>query len=489
MKMSGLALGIDFTYFFLGYTLIGYVIIRFFFKRKSQNIPFFLSFILGQSFFYIYCLTTLPLSFAKYVPLPFCIYFFYYYFKNFSVLKFTYREISIPTLLLTASFFLFSFIFIKAIILDPIYQWDAICIWYYHAKQIFYADGINKGAGFLLRNIHNDNAHPFYPMYSSCISAYFANSLGYWNQYYPKLNLMVHLFGVLLALISLKNINFILRIAFCYIIFSYNVFWIHSGYMDIWVGIYFGISFLFFINYIHSKSSIDMITFLCSMLFLLNFKREGIMINFTLFIVLVPLFFLIYYKTKTLKHAFLSFRKNFFFIALFIIPFSMWAFLKQIWGVIGYSDFKFSKILNVNYFIDQMSSWRFSHAYDGFITNYDIVNMFSLVTITIILSFCYLWFIKSPAIVIKDFFTASIIPLIAFVLYVSIIIVSYVAAMEPDQDMKFYIETSSMRIFSSYFMFLVGAFFSISLSFFNVLENKSYKVLKTKISTQAKSKK
>lgn len=469
MRMSELELLTNLLWFVLGYTTFGISILALF-RIKFFEIRFlFLSFLIGQTIFYLYCLSTLPLSFAKYLPIIGLIYLIYTLlyrkvkisFKNVKFLQI------VEIIVITSVFFYMTTPYIKSIILDPIYQWDARCGWYYHAKQIYLSNGINKSTGFLLRNEFNDISHPHYPKYTNCLAAYFANSVGFWNEYIPKTNLYVHLIGVLFALVSLTKLNIIVRLGFCFVAFTYNSFWINSGYMDIWIGIYLGLGLLNLVNYLQTKERLNLVTFLYSMLFLLNIKREGMMINASFFLSFFFIFFIIFFNTKTMRHFLFTINKYIPILLLAILPFVVWTIIKRIWGFISFSDFEFSKVFDVEHFKTQFYSWRFDYAYKGFITNIDIEKSFFTVLLVGFVSTLYLLLVKANKLKIQNYLSGFVIIIVAFIIYMTTIVLSYVVAMAPDQDMKFYVDSSNMRIFSSYFMFLIVGFFSIILSFFD----------------------
>lgn len=79
-------------------------------------------------------------------------------------------------------------------IVDPIIIGDAKAIWFFHAKMIFYANGIHGDTGFadpvLLFS------HPDYPKLVPVVAAAIARSVGFWNDYLPKFSAAVSLIPI-----------------------------------------------------------------------------------------------------------------------------------------------------------------------------------------------------------------------------------------------------------------------------------------------------
>lgn len=480
--MLGLELLTEVSLFCLSYSLLGYSILLVFISGQKTYSTLFFSFILGQVVFYLYCILGFPLHLSKLVPiLTLPLWGLKYFFHK--KLNLVARSLSIMDavgiLFFSLAFLYFALPYIEGIIKDPIYQWDARCGWYYHAKQIYLADGINDATGLGLKNAFNVISHPYYPKYTNCVSAYFASSLGYWNEYIPKCNLYVHLFGVFLGLLCLTKIHLLLRISFSYFIFSYNSFWLTSGYMDIWLGIYFGISALYLIQYFTSNNRVDLLVFLSTLFFLMHMKREGMMIDISVFIG-IGVCSLLFFNKRSFFYAIGVLKNNLVLLCLVVAPYFVWSFKKtQLGIVLPTQDFDFKRVLDIDFTLEQLRSWRFEYVYNSFVIGFRIYHVLIILILIAGISVLAMYLGKVSSVKIKRYLFVWLTFVTAFFFFMTFLILSYVVAMV-FPDMKFYVDSSAGRIYSTFFMFLVVAFMSINLSFFNKHLFNRYSVVNLK---------
>jgi len=92
---------------------------------------------------------------------------------------------------------------VVAIVLDPLSDWDARSVWFFHGKMIFFSGGITRTTGLGL-NIGYDD-HPEYPMLVPGLAAQVAQVVGFWNEYLPKFSLVLLLPVPILAVLDLRN--------------------------------------------------------------------------------------------------------------------------------------------------------------------------------------------------------------------------------------------------------------------------------------------
>ncbi len=172
---------------------------------------------------------------------------------------------------------------------DPISDWDARSIWFYHAKVIYYTKDIwAHGHWAEQANIYT---HLNYPKLFPLLAAQVANTFGFWNEYIPKLAIAL-LAGPILAFFvesALKTqrnhraipLNFLLLFMMLFM-FDGAGFYLTSGYMDGWVALYSicaSIMLTTAIQQHHSdegrKSRLEALVFLA---ILSQIKQEGLII-------------------------------------------------------------------------------------------------------------------------------------------------------------------------------------------------------------------
>ena len=90
---------------------------------------------------------------------------------------------------------------IIAILLDPLEDWDARSIWFFHAKMIFYGGGLSQNIGLDTPGVPS----PAYPMLVPGLAAQVASLVGFWNEYLPKLSLALLLPVPILTVLMLRR--------------------------------------------------------------------------------------------------------------------------------------------------------------------------------------------------------------------------------------------------------------------------------------------
>ena len=92
------------------------------------------------------------------------------------------------------------FIGLLWILTEPVSAWDARSIWFFHAKRIFIDNNLYAQLDNYAPWSHND-----YPPLLPSLAASIAKSFGFWNEYMPRISVLLALFPILLILKWLFN--------------------------------------------------------------------------------------------------------------------------------------------------------------------------------------------------------------------------------------------------------------------------------------------
>ncbi|HZT18830.1 MAG TPA: hypothetical protein VFA23_05460 [Dongiaceae bacterium] len=132
-----------------------------------------------------------------------------------------------------------------AILLDPLNDWDARIIWFFQGKMIFFAGEISPGIGLRLPAV----VHPDYPKLVPLLAAETAAMVGFWNEYLPKLSLVLLLPVPVLALLSLRQRPLSLALALSgFVAIPWQ--FINNGSMDGYLALYAGAAALFLADWL-----------------------------------------------------------------------------------------------------------------------------------------------------------------------------------------------------------------------------------------------
>jgi hypothetical protein len=168
-------------------------------------------------------------------------------------------------------------LFALPILLEPLTAWDARSIWFFHAKRVFFDDGLNLTRGW--NNPEYSLMHPAYPKLLPLLAAEVAFVAGIWNEYLPKASLIVLLFPVVFGLLSLARGAW-LSGAFLGLMFLLGpgeMVW--TGYVDGYFALYSGIGVLFLSRWLDEPSSWNLIAGTLFLGVALNLKNEGALIT------------------------------------------------------------------------------------------------------------------------------------------------------------------------------------------------------------------
>lgn len=114
----------------------------------------------------------------------------------------------------------------------PLIAWDARSIWFFHAKRIFFDNGLYAQLDKYAPFSHND-----YPVLVPSLAASLAKSVGYWNEIYPKLSIVETLFPIYLVFAFLFKNDIFFAIFVGSSLFVCKSFLL-NGYMDAILALY-----------------------------------------------------------------------------------------------------------------------------------------------------------------------------------------------------------------------------------------------------------
>jgi len=220
-------------------------------------------------------------------------------------------------------------LFIFPIVSLPLSGWDARSIWFFHAKMIYSAGSIGQIAGWMDPAVVF--SHPDYPNLVPALAAKIAFLSGFWNEYLPKISLIILLFPAIGVIITfcrrVGSFLFLLAVS----LFTLNSF-IWNGYMDGYLALYFGLAMLFIGRFFQKSKIDDLYSGLILLIFLVYIKNEGLLALITgLFILLVI------QALRNLKIGIVTFFKRnmhgFLLTGILLIPLAVWIFYKNQWGL------------------------------------------------------------------------------------------------------------------------------------------------------------
>ncbi len=214
---------------------------------------------------------------------------------------------------------------------NPIRQWDARSIWFFHARMIWIEGGLRQQTGWNHPSLMF--ANPDYPKLVPSIAAQLAYLKGYWNEFLPKGSLLVMLAPVMLWAFSFgrRGLSFVLLILSFFLSLGY---WLTNGYMDWYLALYCGVALLSLGRYASEQRATDLYSAICALGIAASIKYEGILFSLCLLVTLAlvsPLCREI--SLWRLANRFRSDRSFAIMVLLAVAPTLMWALDKRAWGL------------------------------------------------------------------------------------------------------------------------------------------------------------
>jgi hypothetical protein len=158
---------------------------------------------------------------------------------------------------------------------DPLEDWDARSIWFFHARMIWSAESLNLAAGWHHPSVQF--SHVDYPILIPALAAQISYVLGYWNEYAPKFSLFLILIPPVFWIFSFSSRSF--SFLFLVLVFPIGLtIYLCNGSMDGYVAFYSAISVLLLGRYFKEHRMLDLMSAVSCLAMLSNIKNEGFLI-------------------------------------------------------------------------------------------------------------------------------------------------------------------------------------------------------------------
>ena len=182
--------------------------------------------------------------------------------------------------LMLAGLVLLALGFLMLCLVEPIKDWDARSMWFYHAKVIYHMQSIWAGGAWA--DQANIYTHLNYPKLFPLLAAEVATLLGFWNEFAPKMAIALLALPLLSFYVEAwqwdanHKLGSALKIAMLTLLlfgFDGSGFFLFNGYMDGWIALYTCLAVL---AWAQNRNQWQAIVFLC---LLTEIKQEGLMVG------------------------------------------------------------------------------------------------------------------------------------------------------------------------------------------------------------------
>ena len=335
------------------------------------------------------------------------------------------------------------------ILSEPLVNWDARSIWFFHAKMIWAEGALRRSTGWNHPSIAFSN--PDYPKLVPAIAAQLAYLKGYWNEFLPKGSLVVMLVPLTLWVFSFyqKSLSFLLLLLIFF--FSLDA-WLWNGYMDGYLVLYSAVALLLFGRYLSERRDVDLYSGMCALGIGANLKNEGLLFGLCLISALLitsrgsPPFSLMQCAKRIRTDS--VFARV---LLLSIAPTVMWTICKKAWGL--QNDLTVNPSGGLLRLADRL--------FDGFspqyVLNFLIVRASAIGLVLGLLGIALMFSVYQRL----KLHRGAVVALTTSALYVGGIYVVYLST--PHNDVTFYLFTSASRTMTTASVaLLVSMFFLLS---------------------------
>lgn len=340
-------------------------------------------------------------------------------------------------------------VYYAQILSEPLVNWDARSIWFFHARMIWAEGALRQSTGWNHPSLAFSN--PDYPKLVPAIAAQLAYVKGYWNEFFPKGSLFVMLVPLPLWVFSFrrKSVSFVLLVLMFF--FSLDA-WLWNGYMDGYLILYSGVALLLFGRYLSERRDVDLYSGMCALGIGANLKNEGLLFGLCLIGAILIIgqgspAFSLRQCTKRIRTDSVFARV----LLLSIAPAVMWTICKNAWGL--QNDLTANPSGGVLRLADRL----FDGSSPQYVLNFLIVRASAIRVVMGLLAVTVIFSVYQRVKVHRGALVAAT----ASALYVCGISVVYLST--PHNDVTFYLFTSASRTMTTASVaLLISVFFLLS---------------------------
>ena len=356
--------------------------------------------------------------------------------------------------------------FLYMVVSEPLRSWDARSIWFFHAKMIFYGGGINDGTGFQEETVLF--SHVDYPNLIPGIAAWAATYAGFWNEYVPKMGLLVLWWIILIALSETKELELFWKIAFIFLFLLYRNELVYNGSMDLWIGIFAFLSHLYFILFIRDGKGVNLANSLYSCLILCQIKNEGFLLAIIILFNFAVILFINKHKVN-MRHVFTVYLRP-MLLLIFSLPIFLWAILKHRWNL--ENDLHLFSINSLENAAKRFNLDMLSLIYEKLVKNQGIQELLVMIFALIVISALYVYIKRIEKSVVFQFLIEFITPINTALVYLAGLFVVYLAT---PLDLSYHLKSSAHRVVAPVFLlFCLTVYPAFSLKTLNSRRGKNY---------------
>lgn len=224
-------------------------------------------------------------------------------------------------------------LFSGAILYEPLAGWDARSIWFFHGRLIYFNQGFHLSLPGGWNNPALLFSHVEYPKLIPVLAAQSAQIAGFWNEYVPKVSLMLLLLPTLFAATSFFE-RIRLSSLFLILSFYFSLGWmLWNGYADGYFALFAVFACMYAARWLKDEDSRDLLSASVFLSIAVSVKNEGSLFALLL---IVGASAIVRFSKKTVKKTEGTPGDRWRYRLILFLPFLgffIWTFLKKAWGL------------------------------------------------------------------------------------------------------------------------------------------------------------
>jgi hypothetical protein len=220
------------------------------------------------------------------------------------------------------------------ILTRPLMHWDARSIWFFHAKIIYYQGALTEKSGWseLLE------AHADYPKLLQTLAAQVAYVCGYWNEYLPKVALLVLLVPAAVGYFAFfkRPLSWVFLISMAFFP-TYTEIW--NGYADSYFALYAGLAVLALGRWFDSRRPHDLLLGFAALGMVSCLKNEGSFFLLCTLVAFTAVGLFGWMKRKDRPPGSIEWLSLTYLVVVTLAGLPIWLVKKKAWGLHGDLDF------------------------------------------------------------------------------------------------------------------------------------------------------